>query len=261
MARVLHPHRSDEEIADILRASVADCGRIVTEREIIRAVQRSRNWKPGDGDNRGGGWPSVDRKRRDEIIAGGDTFNHLCELSPFQLEDGANYAEAIIDALFPGDPLICCAKSIKLSQTKLKSEWRGRFAKMQFIVPSPMRKRTGNTQEGKVSARSIDNTGPRRFLVIEQDSGTFDEQAAVLLHLAKEAPLVLVVFSGKKSLHGWIPCAGQSEEKLYQFMRRAVSLGADHATWTRSQLVRTPDGTRGTGQRQTVYYFNPEVIR
>lgn len=43
-------------------------------------------------------------------------------------------------------------------------------------------------------------------------------------------------------------------------MRYAVSLGADHATWTRSQFVRLPDGTRDNGHRQAVYYFAPGVI-
>ena len=44
-------------------------------------------------------------------------------------------------------------------------------------------------------------------------------------------------------------------------MRYAVSLGADRATWTRSQFVRMPDGTRDNGKRQTVYFFNPEVLK
>jgi hypothetical protein len=48
---------------------------------------------------------------------------------------------------------------------------------------------------------------------------------------------------------------------LESFMRYAVMLGADRATWTRSQFVRMPDGTRDNGNRQTVYFFNPAVIR
>jgi hypothetical protein len=97
--------------------------------------------------------------------------------------------------------------------------------------------------------------------VIEQDSGTIDEQAAVLLHLAERAPLAVAVHSGSKSIHGWFYCLGQSEEKLRSFMQYAVSLGADRATWTRSQFVRMPDGTRANGKRQAVYFFNPEVPR
>jgi hypothetical protein len=97
--------------------------------------------------------------------------------------------------------------------------------------------------------------------VVEQDAGTVDEQAAILFHLAKLRPMALALHSGSKSLHGWFYCAGQSQERAQAFMRYAVTLGADRATWTRSQFVRMPDGTRDNGSRQTVYFFNPEVIR
>jgi hypothetical protein len=43
-------------------------------------------------------------------------------------------------------------------------------------------------------------------------------------------------------------------------MRYAVSLGADHAPWTRSQFVRIPDGTHENGRRQPVFYFNPPTL-
>src|SRR5512132_2281395 len=95
----------------------------------------------------------------------------------------------------------------------------------------------GLTQEGKQSPHALSITGPRRFLVIEQDGGTIDEQAAVLLHSAERAPLAVAVHSGSKSIHGWFFCADQPEEELRKFMRDAVALGADRATWTRSQFV------------------------
>jgi hypothetical protein len=71
----------------------------------------------------------------------------------------------------------------------------------------------------------------------------------------------MVVHSGSKSLHGWFFCAGQPEERLRQVMRYCVSIGADRATWSRSQFVRMPDGLRDNGKRQVVYYFNPELIK
>jgi hypothetical protein len=40
-------------------------------------------------------------------------------------------------------------------------------------------------------------------------------------------------------------------------VRYAVSLGTDPAPWVRSQFVRMPDGTRETGERQTVFFFDP----
>ena len=72
---------------------------------------------------------------------------------------------------------------------------------------------------------------------------------------------MLAVHSGGKSIHGWFYCAGQVECRLRRFMENAVSLGADRALWTRSQFVRMPDGTRENGNRQCVYFFNPEVLK
>src|SRR4029077_4454561 len=145
--------------------------------------------------------------------------------------------------------------------TRYREKWRGRLKEMALIVPSPMSAQTGRTQEGEESEHTLENTGPRRFLVIEQDSGSVDEQSAILLHLAERAPLALAVHSGSKSIHGWFFAAGQPEERLRAFMRYAVSLGADRATWTRSQFVRMPGGTRTDGNPQVVYFFNPKIIK
>ena len=169
--------------------------------------------------------------------------------------------EALVDQLFPGNPLLCVGQSNSVFDTKPREAWREQLTGMQLIVPSPMSAITGITKDGKESAHTLSNTGPRRFLVIEFDSGTFDEHAALLWHLAQYAPLVLAVHSGSKSLHGWFYCVGQPEDTLRRFMRYAVSLGADRATWTRSQFVRMPDGTRDNGKRQKVFYFNPELMQ
>jgi hypothetical protein len=83
----------------------------------------------------------------------------------------------------------------------------------------------------------------------------------VLQHLAERAPLALAVHSASKSVHAWFYCVGQSEEKLHRFMQYAVSLGADSAMWIRSQFTRMPDGTRGNGERQAVFFFNPGVLK
>jgi hypothetical protein len=119
----------------------------------------------------------------------------------------------------------------------------------------------GLTQEGKQSAHALSITGPRRFLVVEFDQGHVDEHAALLLHLAEFAPLTMAVHSGGKSIHGWFARQDRSGSLLRRFMRYAVSLGADHATWCKSQFVRMPDGLRANGRRQTVLYFDPATIR
>ena len=147
-----------------------------------------------------------------------------------------------------------------ISRHGIEKTFAGELAGLSLIVPSPMTAQTGKTKEGKESEHTLQSTGPRRFLVIEQDSGSADEQAAILLHLAEHAPLVLAVHSGGKSIHGWFAAAGQIEDRLLLFMRYAVSLGADRALWTRSQFSRLPDGTRENGKRQITYFLNVGLI-
>ena len=263
---MLHPYRSDGEILDTLRAVTFGCGRVVTEKEIHRAVENSkaaawmRAQEPPPRTNPP--WPSVNVEQRDAVIAAMEMdLVDLWEASPARLEDNNSHTEGIIDMLFAGNPLLCAGKSKSVFTTQAREEWRGTLTELQLIVPSPMSSRTGRTLDGKESEHTLENTGPRRFLVIEQDAGTVDEQAAILAHLAERAPLALAVHSGSKSLHGWFFCQGQPEERLQAFMRYAVTLGADRATWTRAQFVRMPDRTREGGSRQAVYFFNPGVVR
>jgi hypothetical protein len=205
-------------------------------------------------------WPSEYTEQREAIIAKGGGLVDAWEASPVRLEDNQPHTEAIIDQLFPGNPLLCCGKSISHFDTKRRDQWYGELPALQVIVPSEMSAATGRTRRGRESKHALSNTGARCFLVVEFDTGNVDDHAALLLHLAERAPLALAVHSGGKSLHGWFYCKGQTEVRLQSFMRYAVSLGADTATWTRSQFVRMPDGLRENGERQVVYFFNPRVL-
>jgi hypothetical protein len=233
--------------------------------EIERAVERSAAvaWQPGQrvAVTRAPAWPHVNEEQREAVIASGAGLVDLWETSPVRFTDSQSHAEEIIDRLFPGNPLLCIGKSNSQFATRDRKIWRGQLTNMALIVPSPMSAQTGHTQDGNKSEHTLENTGPRRFLVIEQDCGSVDDQSAVLLHLAARAPLALAVHSGNKSIHGWFYATGQPEERLRAFMRYAVSLGADQATWTRSQFVRMPGGTRADGNPQVVYFFNPKTIK
>ena len=150
-------------------------------------------------------------------------------------------------------------------------------------MPNPMWKPVGRTQDGKLSQHTLENTAARVYLVVEFDFAEFapdgktptlwaplvrewrragitvtDACAALHIHLAARLPLVAAVHSGGKSLHGWYPAFNQTDDQLRPFMDYAVSLGADKATWTRSQFVRIPDGRREDGRRQIAYYFVQE---
>jgi hypothetical protein len=265
VSRQLHAHLPAPDIARLLEDRLRGCGRPVPRREIVAAVGNSLvcAWQPkcGGPAARVSQWPAVDTARRSQIVASGRGCVDLWEASPVRIEDNAAHTEKIIDRLFPGNPLLCCGASQSEFTTKPREHWRGKLAALSFIVPSPMTAPIGLTQAGRLSAHTLANTGPRRFLVCEFDSGTVDEQAALLLHLAERGPMVMALHSGGKSLHGWFCVAGQPEDRVRHFFRYAVSLGADRATWTRSQFVRMPDGARDNGQRQTVFFLNLSAIK
>jgi hypothetical protein len=198
----------------------------------------------------------VNQEQRAAILRDNGGLADLWEASKPCIEDAAQHTEEIIDRLFPGNPLLCCGKSNSDFDTKPREGWRGQMSALALIVPSPMSAVEGVTKDGRESKHTLANTGPRRFLICEFDKGTADEHAAILIHLAGYAPLVCAVHSGNRSLHGWFYVHGQPEEKVRKSFNYAVSLGADAATWTRSQFVRMCDGTRDNGRRQTVYFLN-----
>jgi len=264
VARVLWAYYPDaSEIAQALEAASSGCGRRIPMREIVAAVKDSQScayhprkpgesWKPSAPK-----WPTVNQDLVATITQDGPGLADLWELSPIRFEDNQSHSEEVIDSLFPANPLLCCGKTAFDFNTRPREEWRGQLSNLQFIVPSPMTSRTGRTKEGKESSHSLDNTADRAHIVVEFDSGDYDQHAAIACHLAKFAPPVLCVMSGGKSLHSWFRCGDQPEAKILRFFHYAVSLGADPATWTKSQFVRMPDGTRNTGKRQSVLYFRP----
>jgi hypothetical protein len=261
VARQLHAHLPAVEIVNLLENSVAMCGRPVPRSEIVSAVQSSlaSAWQPSGNTapvQPAIKWPRVNQEQRAAILRDNGGLADLWELSKPRIEDNTAHTEAIIDRLFPGNPLLCCGKSNSDFDTKPREDWRGKMSALALIVPSPMSAVTGTTKDGKESKHTLANTGNRRFLICEFDTGTTDKHAALLAHLAGYAPLVCAVHSGNKSLHGWFYVHGHPDAKVEKFFRYAVSLGADHATWTRSQFVRMPDGTRDNGNRQTVFYTN-----
>jgi len=261
-ARVLWPYRNRDEIFSILEASTGGQAR---PGEIARAVARSEGhaWQPGGAAaaRPASPWPVFNPQARADIVAGGPGWEALMESSPVRFPELRSYAEETIDALFPGNPLLCVGKSATEFATRPREVWRGRLAELSLIVPNPMKSKTGLTQDGRRSEHCMDNTGPRRFLVIEQDRSSENEQAAVIHHLAGIAPLALVVHSGGKSLHGWFYCQGRPEEELRRFMAYAVHLGADRATWPRCHFVRQPGGRRSNGNHQEILYFAPGVLQ
>lgn len=306
MACALVPWRSTDESFQILSAAAQGCSRRVTHHELVDAVQNAENdWLP-DGLSRGlrmmkprliektvgiHHLPRPDWSLIEAVARSGARLVDLWEASPYRLNGGIP-SKVFLRHLFPKSELLCCARSGPWdAETRAVKEWesiKGWPAEFSFVVPSPMTALAGRRKiDGKPGARTEDNTGARRWLVVEFDfamakdgekPGPCDDIlnrlaaetkprtapdlcGALLLHLAREerAPLALAVHSGGKSVHGWFPVAGASDEILKPFFSRCCLLGADTATWSKVQLVRLPGGARPDGRKQPVHYFNPAL--
>lgn len=264
----LHRRYRPDQIVAFLRSAVAECGRFVPDSEILSAVKNSAPGMTGkilSVEAHGGSkvWPDVDHSAVRRIVSAADQpVDRLAKASDWSGVSGARpeIVATLAGIIFPGDPLICAGATVESMHCRTLSEWGADLSSTQLIVPSPMTARTGVNKEGRISTRCLANTGPRRFLVVEFDSLSIEEQAAVHIHLAARYPLAVVVHSGGKSLHGWYFVAGRAEDELWGFMRYAVSLGADPHTWTRCQPVRTPGGLRRDGGQERVQgpiFFNP----
>lgn len=206
-------------------------------------------------------WPAVDETRVADVCKNGVNLARLEEMNPCKLDGDSPHSEQIVDYLFPrNNPLLCCATDAYTFETKPREEWRGIESRQAYIVPSAMSARYGTTEEGNPSQRTKTNVGSRQHIVTEFDQGTTDQQAAILFHLSAFAPLVLVLHSGGKSLHGWFRCTGIDAEQVTKFFRYSVLLGADDQQHCACQLVRMPDGQRENGKRQRVVFFNPNGV-
>jgi hypothetical protein len=224
--------------------------------EIERAIERAPDWIKLGRANSHSKWPKVNLAKRQEAISNGIGIEELRGISPRKQMS----AHQVLPILFPGNPLIWAARSVRPEQgdTLPLRQWLPVAGLQQFIVPNPMISRD-IPYNGK-SKRCLTNTGPRVYLVVESDSGTADEQAAILWHLANFARLVMAIHSASKSVHGWFYVAERSEEENREFMEYAVSLGADPATWVKCQAVRMPGGHRLGKGKQEILFFNPAAI-
>ena len=161
--------------------------------------------------------------------------------------------------LFSPTDILCVGKSAD-DYGVVRASDLAEHESAQFIVPNPLRKPAGRTQSGRLTSHCRDAVGPRRYIIMENDSGlTLDQQTAILFWVAEktETPLRLIVRSGGKSLHGWFDTAGASEVDIFNWVRLVVRVGFDPRLILPEQFCRLPGGFRPDKQaRQEILYTN-----
>ncbi len=226
-------------------------------------------------------WPKMDLERVIRLLETDlVTREQLQSSSPTPLSELPS-SERIIEQLFclgeESQPYLCLGKSVYQAESQIWHKWQGRLdtEPWELIVPNPMHGSRGATTTGKRSPRAKANVKTRRYIVIECDFspdvheelfevleefgiGVHDLCATILAHLSQRAPLAMAVFSGNKSIHGWIPVLDASRRVQIDFFKQACRLGADPQMAQRHQWTRFPGGTRtDNGQRQTIEYYDP----
>jgi hypothetical protein len=115
---------------------------------------------------------------------------------------------------------------------------------------------TGTTFWPGSCNRNSESVAQRRYLVLESDHASWEEQWALLAWARAEFRLKLkhIVFSGNKSAHGWFLWPGESWLREYQ--PALETMGFDLKTMGKSQPVRLGGAIHlRTHQRQEVLWL------
>lgn len=151
---------------------------------------------------------------------------------------------------------------------------RDEILRWEMCVPNLMRAAHGRSDEGNRSARCRESScgfGGQRFLVVEVDlrddapvvaelgARPVDVCAAVIIHKLGLQQVRMVVSSGGKSLHAWVPAAGRTQEQIEQFYRLWRRYAVDWRGSLPEQQFRLPQGYRADKAAvQRIVYWNPK---
>ena len=165
---------------------------------------------------------------------------------------------AMLSLLYGGDPYLCIGRLCHDFATRKLSEWRQLdLTNHERLCPNPFNAPFFTKPDGSTSFKCNELVSHRKFIVIEFDDATLDQQATRIGWLSNRFPLCLCLFSGSKSLHGYFRADHASLPRLRLFFEQALSLGADRMMWTKSQFSRLPGGlNHKTGQKQEVFFIH-----
>ena len=210
----------------------------------------------------------------DNLLKRGRGFDEadFWEASPVRLlDEPSNDALLLLDILYASSDILFIGdqyskKVMSVDKWKVHIEKNG-TRDLPHIIPNPLSGQQHKTQMGKLSYRCDAAVQEYRFSVAEFDSLSCEDQFA--FWAAVPLPLAALIYTGGKSLHGWVRIENVDtetkwttciEEKLYK--QRLIPMGVDPACRNESRLSRLPGHFRSATQRwQRLLYLNPEPSR
>jgi hypothetical protein len=209
-------------------------------------------------------------------------FADICEDSPRRLDNRLQQAGALLslfeptDMVWAGEPMHSIAKEdVEGAEKAWRREVARHFRKAgDWVSAAEAGELPGSRicgcafNSGTQHSRSLEAVARQRFLVIEHDHLSLDEQGAMLRWLRDGAGLRLraILFTGGKSLHGWfdfpadpreawrlkLMLCGLQEEQLVEGRtqrRWRGGLGFDAASWNAVQPWKVPGWPHPKTQR------------
>lgn len=277
------PGVEEDEVVEAIHAAADTFRRPPGYREIERTVSATFN---------GEEMPRMKPFHFDPLLVQRVQMTRVCDLVASSPVVPPGTAEEVLRALYAPEDLICSGWHYWKHDARLRDAALPHAERLGFLVPSPMIGEAALTKEKKSSARCRANALGGKYLVVEGDFELESESnkpadasrrewftgllaqgwtskdicASMLLYLRKRRPLIMVVDTGGKSLHGWFkatPGTGLDDP----FMEFAVALGADSKMRFPEQYARMPWGTRREKEapyrilgRQPVIYFDPSAL-
>lgn len=131
----------------------------------------------------------------------------------------------------------------------------------EHVILNPLTGKQGHTKDGKLSYRADSCVEQFRFAVVEFDGIPLEQQ--IQFWAGAPLPIVALVSSGGKSIHGWIRIDAANvdewtlrvESNLFAILR---AIGADPACKNEARLSRMPGHFRAETQNwQRLLYLDP----
>ena len=203
-----------------------------------------------------------------------DLIRKVCDLTPAKFEEFQKVGKSVynvensrrshmhphllISMMYDGDELTC-VRTRDGFEVKQAIDWGEEVQNSTYMLPNPNRVPLGYSKNGKSSPCCRDAVGKRKYLIVELNDPRLysNMQASIIRYLQTESggDLELIVRTEGQFPQAWFN-AFESENKNWEFMKMASSLGAEPSFWRPEKTARVPNGFCHKSQAvQNCIYF------